>query len=395
MRKGVTPRREWYADTGLHIIKFRDIGGEINWEPGLRGRVKPQYEGKLRRLQAGMTLIGADAHNPEFIGRKVSFADSIPEEPVFFSAELLAMAPKPDGRIAPKWPFFWFSSQGGYLAVQEKVVGVHLNSNPAKTIEIPLPPVSEQERIVGILNNEMATVERAREAALERIEAVRALASAWLCEVFPSSEDGLPKGWRWTTLGEIATAFRGVNFSSGEGQPIPEEGYTACLTTSGVQDIPDWNSRRFIPSERIKSDSQLLSVGDIMVSTANSKALVGKSCLVSDVPYECAFGAFVTVIRSSPQTLPAWISHAIRTNQAKQFFYEKSSHTTNISNLKISALLEMPIPLPPLAEQKRLVSALNAKMAATEQALSAAEAELAAIEALPGALLRRAFGGEV
>jgi len=306
---------------------------------------------------------------------------------------------RPGDAVCAKWVHFYltqpailreatyhFTGSAGQQRVPSSFLG---------ELKIPLPPVSEQERIVGILNNEMATVERAREAALERIEAVRALASAWLCEVFPSSEDGLPKGWRWTTLGEIATAFRGVNFSSGEGQPIPEEGYTACLTTSGVQDIPDWNSRRFIPSERIKSDSQLLSVGDIMVSTANSKALVGKSCLVSDVPYECAFGAFVTVIRSSPQTLPAWISHAIRTNQAKQFFYEKSSHTTNISNLKISALLEMPIPLPPLAEQKRLVSALNAKMAATEQALSAAEAELAAIEALPGALLRRAFNGEV
>lgn len=150
----------------------------------MRGRVGPQYEGKLRRLQAGMTLIGADAHNPEFIGRKVSFAGSIPDDPVFFSGELLAIAPKPDNRIASKWPFLWFSSQSGYTAVQEKVVGVHLNSNPAKTIEIPLPPLAEQNRIIAALNAKMAIAKQTRAAAEAELEAIEALPGALLRRAF-------------------------------------------------------------------------------------------------------------------------------------------------------------------------------------------------------------------
>jgi len=51
------------------------------------------------------------------------------------------------------------------------------------------------------------------------------------------------------------------------------------------------------------------------------------------------------------------------------------------------------IPLPPLAEQKRIVAVLNQKMAAVEKARIAAEAELDAITALPAALLREAFSG--
>lgn len=53
------------------------------------------------------------------------------------------------------------------------------------------------------------------------------------------------------------------------------------------------------------------------------------------------------------------------------------------------------IPLPPLDEQRQIVAALSAKMAVAEQASAATEAELEAIEALPGALLRRAFSGEL
>ena len=52
------------------------------------------------------------------------------------------------------------------------------------------------------------------------------------------------------------------------------------------------------------------------------------------------------------------------------------------------------IPLPPLAEQKRIVGILKAQMAAVETARAAA-GELETINALPAALLRRAFAGEL
>jgi type I restriction enzyme S subunit len=51
--------------------------------------------------------------------------------------------------------------------------------------------------------------------------------------------------------------------------------------------------------------------------------------------------------------------------------------------------------VPPLAEQRRLADMLRAQITTAEQARAAAEAELAAVNALPAALLRRAFNGEL
>ena len=53
------------------------------------------------------------------------------------------------------------------------------------------------------------------------------------------------------------------------------------------------------------------------------------------------------------------------------------------------------IPLPPLSEQRRISEVFREQMAAVEKARAAAEEELQAINALPAALLRRAFNGEV
>ena len=53
------------------------------------------------------------------------------------------------------------------------------------------------------------------------------------------------------------------------------------------------------------------------------------------------------------------------------------------------------IPLPNLETQHRIVAELNAKLKATQALIHSLEAQLEAIRALPAAILRRAFSGEL
>ncbi len=86
---------------------------------------------------------------------------------------------------------------------------------------------------------------------------------------------------------------------------------------------------------------------------------------------------------------------ALNTNQAKEFFYHTSSNTTNISNLRVSDLLSYTIPLPPLAEQRRIVAELERKNAVAARLEQAARQQLADIAAMPAALLREGFAAAV
>ena len=196
-------------------------------------------------------------------------------------------------------------------------------------------------------------------------------------------------------LGDVCEAVRGVTYVGGEARRLPDAGYVGCVTTSAVQNVIDWNSRRYIPAKAVKNKNRLLQSGDILVSTANSKALVGKSCLVNAVPEACTFGAFVTVLRPGKDIVSSWLSSTIQNGDARQYFYDVSSNTTNISNLKVSDLLSYPIPMPPLAKQQRIVAELESQTGATDRAKQAAEEALTSLRELPGALQRRAFAGEV
>lgn len=205
----------------------------------------------------------------------------------------------------------------------------------------------------------------------------------------------LPAGWRWVKLGEIYSPIRGVTFQSGEGKPSPFEDSIACITTSGVQDKIDWDSRRFIPTHRLSDKNQILQLGDIVVSTANSKALVGKSCLVSEIPFSCTFGAFVTVFRPIlPDIDASFLAYWFRSPETLAYFYEVSANTTNISNLRVTDILARDIPLPPLTEQQRIAAQLNEQMTAVAQARQATEEQINLLDDLIKAYLRDSLANQ-
>jgi type I restriction enzyme S subunit len=164
---------------------------------------------------------------------------------------------------------------------------------------------------------------------------------------------------RTVQLGEVCDFIRGVTFASHEGTDSPSGNSVACLTTSGVQKEVAWKSRRFIPVNRISNERQLLRAGDILISTANSKELVGKSCIAEHVPFKCTFGAFVTVARPNNQILPRYLAYWMSSAAFIAWSFKYSSNTTNISNLRVSELEEMELDLPDLSEQERIAGELE------------------------------------
>ena len=242
-----------------------------------------------------------------------------------------------------------------------------LNQEKLRVISIPLPPLAEQKRIVAALNKKMAAVEQARAAALERVEAVRALPAAFLREVFCFGDGELPSGWRWVRLGDVCEVQRGSSITKKEitRGDIP-------VIAGGQQPAYYHNQSnragRVITVSGSGAYAGFVNFFDHPIFASDCSTLQVK---IEDVQVEYIYSAMKW---RQPDI------YALRLGAAQPHVYAK-----DVSGIKI--------PLPPLAEQKQIVAALNQKIAAAETARVAAESELKAIKALPAAFLRQAFSG--
>ena len=187
IRKGRTAKRAWYANNGARLVRYRDLSeGGVNWVAGRHTFVDSAYEAKLQRLRPGTVLVGADAHDPATIGRKVTFVATIPRRvaPAYFAGEMLGIRPNKERLIEPQIVGYWLRSSAGYKEIQRHVSGGHLNVGPAHNITIPVPPLDDQHRLAANLARQSATIERARSAAEAQVRSVVALFKAVVQRAF-------------------------------------------------------------------------------------------------------------------------------------------------------------------------------------------------------------------
>lgn len=191
--------------------------------------------------------------------------------------------------------------------------------------------------------------------------------------VADSESPNLPSNWTCSKLGVVAEIIRGVSFPGSEKTVTRSDGKVACLRTASVQAEIDWNDLIYISPTHVSRPDQWVSPSDIMISMANSYALVGKVAIVRKVPQKATFGAFLAAIR--PILIePYFLLYVLRSPRMQAAFRASSSQTTNIANISLGRMRPMPFPLPPLPEQRRIVAKVDQLLALIDKM----EAQLAA-----------------
>ena len=162
-------------------------------------------------------------------------------------------------------------------------------------------------------------------------------------------------------LGDHANLIRGITFKPVDKCDPSDEGAVVCMRTKNVQVTLDASDLIAVPSSLVKNPEKMLSAGDILVSSANSWNLVGKCCQVPRLQYPSTAGGFISILRPKTKKLKSsylyrWFSSNVVQRKLRSF----ANQTTNISNLDHKRTLELQIPLPSPAEQKRIARILDA-----------------------------------
>lgn len=172
----------------------------------------------------------------------------------------------------------------------------------------------------------------------------------------------IPEKWKWVSASYVQTLVRGVTFPASAKAKTQTSNSICCLTTGSVQEKYANKADVFVDQSFMKNTRQILQVGDVVISSANSKELVGKSILWEDNSgMQKTFGGFLTVarVKDSQSVIPEYLFLVYRYMFKTGYFANLSTQTTNIANLSNKLLDSLAFPIAPLAEQKRIATQIN------------------------------------
>ena len=208
----------------------------------------------------------------------------------------------------------------------------------------------------------------------------------------------IPSNWVWARFGEAARyAQRGKSPTYADVSPYLAVSQK-CVRWTGFDPAlaRPYASEAFaaLPQDRI------LSAGDILWNSTGT-GTVGRSTVL---PESGDFGkmaadSHVTVIRTFPEVLPRFIDAFISSPHIQQNMDDLTSGTTKQQELNLGTILELPLPIPPLAEQERIVAKLDEVLPLIDQ-LAELEREREYLDrefakAIERAILQAAISGKL
>lgn len=201
----------------------------------------------------------------------------------------------------------------------------------------------------------------------------------------------LPEGWQWMRLGKVAK----LNPRRPAGLNRPDDAPTTFVPMPAVDEVRGVIARPKVrPCAEVKKGYTYFAEGDVLYAKVTPCMQNGKHAIARDLTDGIGFGSTeFHVIRPGPAVTAEWIHLYVR--QPSVLRAATAHFTGDVGQQRVSDyfLEKLGIPLPPLAEQRRIARIVMDQLAAVQRARRAAEEELKAINALPSAILREAFSG--
>ena len=263
-------------------------------------------------------------------------------------------------------------NQFDYLAAGSTVR--NLNIALVSSVEVPIPPLPEQQRIVSILDEAFAAIAKAKANAEQNLKNAKELFESYLQGVFEKKGDG----WEEKKLGEVIEYDKNQNIHKG-------------LPYVGLEHIES-NSGRFIGSlepQVVKSSTFYFNEQHVLYGRLRPYL---NKVLLPDFEGHCSTEIFPIKVEKqiAREFLFYWL---IAGSTVKKI--DATWTGARMPRANMNQVLEFDFAFPPLKEQQTIVRQLDALRAETQKLEAVYQKKLDDLEELKKSVLRKAFAGEL
>lgn len=215
----------------------------------------------------------------------------------------------------------------------------------------------------------------------------------------PESEQpyAVPENWVWARLGATVGLYRGVSYKKPDVCSKQDDAVLILrggnIAENGTLDL-FCDDNVYVPTKLVSTE-QLLQEGDIViVSSTGSTKVIGRAGIAPSSFKDVAFGAFLTLVRPVITIEKQYIGLFFLSQEYRNEI-RRLAKGVNINNIKNDYITEMRFPLPPLAEQRRIVARIESLFEKLDHARELVPAALDSFETRKAAILHKAFTGEL
>jgi type I restriction enzyme S subunit len=329
-----------------------------------------------------------------------------------------------NGSVLPAYVYLFIRQEVFRRAAEEEMTGsVGQKRVPAGFLaqaDIPLPPFTEQQRIVAKVEALLARVNAARQrlakvpAILKRFrQAVLAAACSgrlsenWRsCEIeiqrtpntLADARDGVldengetyPKGWRSCTLAAVCSAVVDCPHST----PKWTEAGEICLRTTNFR--PGWldlSEVRFVSPATYRERIMRLEpqAGDVLYSREGG--ILGIACLIPPNLRAC-LGQRMMLMRTNGRIQPEFLMHVLNSPPILEVVKSLTGGTAS-PHLNVGDVKAFTVPVPSLPEQREIVRRIEELFKLADAIEKSVAAATQRTDKLTQAILAKAFRGEL
>jgi type I restriction enzyme S subunit len=313
-----------------------------------------------------------------------------------FTNEAIASLVKLSTKIDKNFLFYYFSffdwnkeTEGDF-----KVKGRTLNKEKLKALNIILPPLSEQKRIIAILEYTFKAIDQAKTNAEQNLKNAKELFESYLNRIFEEKGDD----WEGMALGDekllkIIDGDRGKNYP--RKSDFKDDDFCLFMNTKNVRtDGFLFESKMYITREKDESMGKgKLARNDVVLTTRGTIGNIG--IYNEDVPYEnIRINSGMLIFRPNQEVVTSrYLFELFRSSIMKDLIKRHASGAAQ-PQLPIKTLINFRFPIPSsLEEQQQIVKKLNSLSAKTKKLEAIYQKKLDNLEELKKSILDKAFKG--